>query len=197
MKTRLKLMMACFLFTVVGLLAATSLTAQSTNAFTVAAYNVENWVLMERNGKPDQPKPASEKQAVFAVVAQIRPDVLSVAEMGTTNELAELAAGLRAKGLDYPYREWIEGADTNRHVALLSRFPIAQRFSRTDYTYLLAGKPTRVQRGFLDVLVKVNDDYSFHAIVAHLKSKRQTPEGDQAVMRAEEAKLLRTHIGKV
>jgi endonuclease/exonuclease/phosphatase family metal-dependent hydrolase len=178
------------------LLAASAFAAPSTNTFTVATYNVENWLLMERSGKPDQPKPADQKKAVFDVLAHVRADVLGLEEMGTKADLAELADGLKARGLEYPHVEWIESSDTNRHVALLSRFPIAQRFSRTDYTYLLAGKPTRVQRGLLDVQVKFNDAYSFRVIVAHLKSKRQTPDGDQAVMRGEEAKLLRTHIGK-
>lgn len=178
------------------LFAASSFAAESTNTFTVAAYNVENWVLMDRDGKADQPKPQAEQEAVFKVLAQVRPDVLGVEEMGGTNQLAELANGLREHGLDLPYREWIQGGDPTRHVALLSRFPIARRFSRTDYTYLLNGEPRPIERGILDVEVKVNDNYSFRVVVAHLKSKRQSKIGDQAVMRLEEAKLLRSHVGK-
>jgi endonuclease/exonuclease/phosphatase family metal-dependent hydrolase len=183
-------------FSIAALAAVSCVAAQPTNTFTVAAYNIENWVLMDRNGKPDQPKPASEKEAVFSVVAKVRPDILSVEELGTTNELAELVTGLRAHGVDFPYHEWIQGADTNRHVSLLSRFPIVERFSRTDYNYLLKGQPQRIERGILDVKIQVNSEYSFRAVVAHLKSKRQVEVGDQAVMRLEEAKLLRAHIGK-
>ena len=193
-----KLTTACLSLALVSLLAATRLAAQSpdTNTFVVAAYNVENWLSMDRQGKADQPKPQSEKDALFKVVAQIHPDVLSVEEMGSTNDLAELAAGLRAHGVDLPYREWIEGADTNRHVSVLSRLPIVERFSRTDYNYLLNGKPQRIERGIIDVKIQVNDHYTFRAVVAHLKSKRQVEVGDQAVMRLEEAKLLRAHVGK-
>ncbi len=180
------------------LFAATSpVEAQSSNTFTVAAYNVENWVLMDRFGKQDQPKPDSERTAVLEIIAAVRPDVLGLGEMGQTNDLADVAAGLRQRGLDYPYSEWIQGSDGVRHVALLSRFPITERFSRNDYTYQLNDKPMLIQRGFLDVLVQVNDHYAFRAIVVHLKSKRPTDEGDQAVMRLEEARLLRQHIGKV
>lgn len=179
-----------------ALVAVSAFADQPANTFTVAAYNIENWVLMDRNGKPDQPKPDSQKKAVFAVIAKVRPDVLSVEEMGTTNELAELITGLRAQGVDFPYHEWIQGADTNRHVSLLSRFPIVERFSRTDDNYLLNGQPQRIERGILDVKVKVNDQYAFRAVVAHLKSKRRVDIGDQAVMRLEEAKLLRAHVGK-
>ncbi len=171
--------------------------APVTNTFCVAAYNVENWVLMERNKKPDQPKPAAAKQAVFEMLAKVRADVLGLEEVGTTNELAEIATGLAARGLDYPYREWIQGADENRHVALLSRFPITDRLSRTDYTYTLGTNVMRIQRGILDVGIKVNDRYSFRAIVVHLKSRRQVEEFDQAAARLGEARLLRSHIGKI
>jgi endonuclease/exonuclease/phosphatase family metal-dependent hydrolase len=191
MKSKLVLALICLT------LVASSLRAQSTGSFVVAAYNVENWNQIERRGKPDQPKPQIEKDAVVAVIATVRPDVLALEEMGKTNDLAELVAMLRAKGVDYANQEWIESFDPDRHVSLLSRFPIAQRFSRIDYNYLLDGKPTRIQRGILDVLVKVNDHYSFRAIVAHLKSKRASDIGDQALMRLEEARLLRAHIGKI
>jgi endonuclease/exonuclease/phosphatase family metal-dependent hydrolase len=177
--------------------AASPLHAQSTGKFIVAAFNVENWNEIERGHKPNQPKPQAEKDAVVSVITTIRPDVLGIEEMGTTNDLAELVGMLRAKGLDYPNQEWIQGSDEVRHVSLLSRFPITQRNSRTDYNYLLEGKPTRIQRGILDVLVKVNDDYSFRALVVHLKSKRSSEFGDQVKMRLEEARLLRSHIGKI
>ncbi len=170
--------------------------AASNDTFTVAAYNVENWNSIERHGQSNQPKPASEKTSVWKILAQVRPDVLGIEEMGQTNDLAELQAGLRERGLDLPHVEWIQSADSNRHVALLSRFPITQRFSRTDYTYTLDGRTHRVQRGFLDVRIQVNDHFTFRALVAHLKSKRQSSEGDQAKMRLEEARLLRGHIGK-
>jgi len=179
------------------LLLATPLSAASTNQFIIATYNVENWNSIERSGKPAQPKPPAEKVAVIGVITTIRPDVLAIEEMGQTNDLAELTTGLRAKGWDYPQQEWIQGSDPDRHVCLLSRFPIVQRNSRTNYTYLVDGKVTHIQRGLLDVLIKVNDNYSFRAIVAHLKSKRRSDYGDQAAMRLEEARLLRTHIGKI
>ncbi len=193
-----RLTTACLSFALFTILAA-SVFSQSTNTntFVVAAYNVENWVLMDRNGQKNQPKPQKEKEAVWSVLAKVQPDVLGVEEMGTPNELEDLIGGLHEKGLDYPYREWIEGADPTRHVSLLSRFPIAARFSRTDYSYPLKGKPMRVERGFIDVKIQVNSNYWFRAIVAHLKSKRQSNIGDQAVMRLEEARLLRSHIGKV
>jgi len=178
-------------------LTATLAGADSTNTFTIATYNVENWNSIERNRKPDQPKPAKEKEGVWAALAAVKPDVLGLQEMGTTNDLAEFVAGLRARGLDYPYAEWVQGLDTNRHVALLSRFPITHRFSATNDTYQLDHHPARVFRGILDVQVQVNPTYSFRVIVLHLKSRRAVEGADQAAMRLEEAKLARRHIDRI
>jgi endonuclease/exonuclease/phosphatase family metal-dependent hydrolase len=179
------------------LLLAASLPAQPTNEFIVAAYNVENWNSIERRGQPNQPKPKAERDAVLAVVATVRPDVLAVEEMGKTNDFAEFVAGLREKGLDYRHHEWIQAVDADRHVCVLSRFPIVERHSVTNAIHLLDGKPMAVQRGILDVLIKVNDHYSFRALVVHLKSKRTVDYGDQAAIRLGEARLLREHIGKI
>ena len=185
------------LLTALFIALVTPLLAESTNQFIIADYNVENWYSIERQGKPDQPKPIAEREGVLTVITTIRPDVLAVEEMGKTNDFAEFAAGLRAKGLDFPYQEWVQGADADRHVCLLSRFPIVTRQPQTNDTYLVDGKTTHVQRGFLDVMVKVNESYSFRALVAHLKSKRRSDYGDQAAMRLEEARLLRAHIGQI
>src|SRR5262245_17073054 len=108
------------------LLFAALLFAQSNETLIVAAYNVENWNSIERSGKPDQPKPESEKDGVVAVVSTIRPDVLALEEMGKTNDLADFTSRLHAKGLDFPNQEWLQGSDPDRHVALLSRFPIVE-----------------------------------------------------------------------
>jgi endonuclease/exonuclease/phosphatase family metal-dependent hydrolase len=168
--------------------------AQTADTFVVGSYNIENWLLMDRRGQRNQPKPDDEKRAVFDVLQSVRPDVLGLVELGRTNELLEVVAGLRQRGLDYPFYEWIEGSDSTRHVALISRFPITERHSRTDYSYRLEGRQMRMNRGILDVLVEVNDRYAFRAIVLHLKSKVPSRIGDEALIRLEEARLVRSHI---
>lgn len=185
------------LVTLTIFLAGACLADQSTGTFTVATYNLQNWVLMERRGVSNAPKPANEQKEIVNVLVTVKPDVLAVEEMGTTNELAELRNSLRERGLDYPHTEWIQGADPTRHVALLSRFPIVERLSHTNDTYQLNGQPMRIERGILDVRVQVNPHYSFRALVVHLKSKRQTDFGDQAVMRHEEAHLLRRRVDEI
>ena len=171
--------------------------AQTSTTFVVGSYNIENWNSIERQGKLNQPKPQAEKDAVINVIASVHPDVLGIEEIGMTNDLAELRAGLTGKGVVYPFVEYVPGADSDRRICLLSRFPIQARQSRTDYTYRLNDRPTPISRGILDVVLQVSERYSFRAIVVHLKSKRTVEFGDQAVMRFEEAKLLRAHLADI
>ena len=171
--------------------------AQTSTTFVVGSYNIENWNSIERNGQLNQPKPQAEKDAVVSVIANIHPDVLGLEEIGTTNDLAELRAGLTGKGVVYPFVEYVPGADSDRRICLLSRFPIVARHSRTDYTYRLNDRATPISRGILDVALQIADHYSFRAIVVHLKSKRAVEFGDQSEMRLEEAKLLRAHLADI
>jgi endonuclease/exonuclease/phosphatase family metal-dependent hydrolase len=90
----------------------------------------------------------------------------------------------------------VEAADPDRHLALLSRYPIIQRQSQTNVTYDLAGVPHKVLRGFLDVTVRVNDHFDLRLIGVHLKSKLPVPDGE-ALIRRHEASLLRQYLEKI
>jgi endonuclease/exonuclease/phosphatase family metal-dependent hydrolase len=167
----------------------------------VASYNVENYWLGERETSAslikEPPKPEAEIAAVIKVLNRIKPDILGVMEIGDESMLEDFQKRLRTAGLNYPYREWIEGADEVRHICLLSRFPIVERNSRNDVPLDLDGKTLRMNRGILDVTVEVNPQYRLRLVGAHLKSRRDVPEYDQARMRAKEALLLREHIDEI
>lgn len=167
----------------------------------VASYNVENYLRMERrvDGKAvaDAPKPEEEIAAVVRVVKEIGPDILGVVEMGDEAALEDFRGRLKAAGLDFPHKEWVKGSDAARHIALLSRFPIVAKNSRDDVPFELNGKQARVGRGILDVTVKLPGDYPLRVVGAHLKSRREVPEFDQAAMRAKEAWVLRKHIDSI
>jgi endonuclease/exonuclease/phosphatase family metal-dependent hydrolase len=124
----------------------------------------------------------------------MRPDVIGLQEMGTTNALLEFRAALKAAGQDYPHWEHVRGHDTNIHVALLSRFPITARRPHTSDAYLLNGRRFHVSRGFLEADLRTPSGYSFTVFVAHLKSRRPVPEASEAEMREQEALLLREKI---
>lgn len=167
----------------------------------VASYNVRNYLKMERRvgGKtvPDAPKPEEEIAAVISVVKDINPDILGIVEMGDEVVFEGFRARLKAAGLDYPYHEWVRGADPVRHLALLSRFPILARYSRDDVPFELNGTQMRMGRGILDVEVGLSGNYSLRLVGAHLKSRREVPEFDQVAMRAREAMLLREHLNAI
>lgn len=164
------------------------------------AWNLKNYlhtVTPPPEGSTNRPKPAKEQQAAVSILSQIRPDILGVCEMGSPADLAHLQAALKAAGLDLPHSERVQGDDPDRHLALLSRFPIASRQPVTQLRYRLDNSEFPVQRGFLDVSIAVTPAYTLRLVGAHLKSRRDVPEGDQALMRRNEAHLLRQHLDTI
>lgn len=169
---------------------------------TFAFYNLRNYLAMERRvGEEvvaEAPKPENEIKAVIEGLSEIRPDILGVCEIGDETFLADLQSRLKAEGIDLPHTELVrDSAGWNRNLALLSRFPIVSRQSRSDYTYELAGTRHSVQRGILDVKIALSTSYHLRYVGLHLKSKREVPEGDESLMRLNEARLARQHIERI
>jgi endonuclease/exonuclease/phosphatase family metal-dependent hydrolase len=162
------------------------------DTFRVATYNVENYLEQPSGTRPAKSDAAKAK--VRESILALKPDVLALEEMGTTNALLELQGSLKTAGLQLPYWELVTGADTNIHVAVLSRFPITARQPLTNDSFLLNGRRFRVSRGFAQVDILVNPRLTFTLIAVHLKSKLAVPEADEADLRLEEAKLLREKI---
>jgi endonuclease/exonuclease/phosphatase family metal-dependent hydrolase len=174
------------------LLLAVGLRTAGAETFRVATYNVENY-LDTATGSRFVKSPEA-KAKVRESIEALKPDVISMEEMGEASALAELQAALKADGLDLPYSEHVTGADTNIHIAVLSRFPIVARRSHTNDSFLLNGRRFGVGRGFAEVDIQVNTNYTFTLFGAHLKSKRTVAEADEAELRLEEARLLREKI---
>ncbi len=160
--------------------------------FTVATYNVENYIDAPSGTRPA--KSAEAKAKIREQIKSLKPDVLALQEIGSTNALLELRASLKADGLDYPHWEHVTGFDTNIFVAVLSKFPFAARHPHTNDSYLLSGKRLKVSRGFAEVDIQVNPRYHFTLITAHLKSKRPVGVADETEMREQEALLLREKV---
>ncbi len=175
--------------------AALALLSQATIAetFRVATYNVENYLDQTTESRKNV-KSDEAKAKVRECIRAMKPDVIAFQEMGSLSALMELRDSLKKDGLDFSNWEHITGHDTNIHVAVLSRFPIVARRQHTNDSYLLNGRRFKVSRGFAEVDIKVNNDYTFTLITAHLKSRRPVPDGDEAEMRLEEAKLLREKV---
>lgn len=173
------------------------------------AWNLKNWLWREsRSGDTvkNVHKPDDEKTAVIGMLARIRPEILGICEIGNLKDVEEFKARLKSVGLEYPHIEWVDAPDADRHLALLSQFPITARNSANDLTYMIESGPKSEEqgqiemplwRGILDATVQINEDYELRLVGAHLKSKREVDEADQALMRRNEAHLVREHVEKI
>ncbi len=173
---------------------------QAADDVVFAAYNVKNYLRMDRfDGKTrqtDAPKPEAEIQALVQIIKEIDADILGVCEMGKAEDFEDFKKRLAEAGLGYKHFEHVQAADPARHLALLSRYPITSRQSVTRAGFTISGAPEQVRRGFLDVTVEVTKEYSLRLVGAHLKSKLPIPQGE-ALVRRHEAQLLRQHIDTI
>jgi endonuclease/exonuclease/phosphatase family metal-dependent hydrolase len=160
--------------------------------FRLATFNIENY-LNAPSGRRHAKSPAAQAKVRDSILA-IKPDVIALEEMGSTNALLDLQTNLKASGLDLPFWDEIAGVDTNIHVAVLSRFPIIARRPHTTESFLLDGRCLFVSRGFAELDIQVNPRYTFTLIAAHLKSRRPSAIADEEEWRYEEATALRKVI---
>ena len=72
---------------------AVGVRAAERESITVCAYNLKNFLSMERFVKgdkaPDQPKPEKEIVAIVKFLTEIKPDVLGVSEIGQEKDLLD------------------------------------------------------------------------------------------------------------
>jgi len=181
-------MLKHFSFCFIGIISFSFIAFAET--FRVATYNVQNYL--------DTPtetrhviKSAEAKAKVRESICAINPDVLGLQEIGTTNTLMELRASLKIEGQDFPFWEFVRGADTNIRIAVLSKFPIIARYPHTTDEFLLDGKRFRVSRGFADLEIQAGTNFTFTLIAAHLKSQLNDTAADPTEQRLGEAKVLR------
>lgn len=164
----------------------------------VVHYNLRNWLTQERDRNGERlEKPEAEKAEAVSLLVKAAPDVLSVCEIGTEEDVADLKRRLRERGVELPHHVRHGGADTTRFLAVLSRFPLVKHPSPAAEPYWAGEVELAFQRGVLDVEVEVAPDYRLRLLSTHLKSRREVLEADQALMRRNEALLLRQHVERV
>ncbi|MES2996413.1 MAG: endonuclease/exonuclease/phosphatase family protein [Verrucomicrobiota bacterium] len=168
--------------------------------FRFISYNVHNWLLMDRRvddrNLKHAPKPESERAVVISLLADQKPDIIGLCEIGTAGDLAEIQASLKAAGIDLPHLHFTGGTDETRHLGLISRFPITSTAKPKATTFKLNGMTYGINRGILDATLSI-DGNSFRFLGVHLKSKRTVEGIDQEQMRIHEAKLLRRHVDSI
>jgi endonuclease/exonuclease/phosphatase family metal-dependent hydrolase len=158
----------------------------------VATFNVENY--LDAGASTRRAKSAASEAKVRDSILALHPDVIALQEIGSSNALLELEAGLKAGGLDLPFWEHVAAYDTNIHLSILSRFPIISRRSHTNESFLLDGRRLDVKRGFADLEIQVNPRFRFALIAAHLKSRLPSPAADEEEWRFQESLALRRAI---
>jgi endonuclease/exonuclease/phosphatase family metal-dependent hydrolase len=164
-----------------------------------AHYNLENYLVMDRreNGQlVHATKPEREVGPLLRIIREIHPDLLGVAEMGTPDQLQNFRTRLADEGMSFADVEYVSGPDQDRHIALLSRFPIIARNSEANVAIRIPDGKETVRRGILDVTVQIAAGFRLRLIGAHLKSKLPIPTGEELVRR-QEAQALRSHIDQV
>lgn len=167
----------------------------------IAAYNVENYLPMTRRIegqlRTNAGKPESEKQAVVRMITTVHPDVLGLMEIGEPGQFEDLRRRLRKAGMEFPHAEYLQSADPDRHVALLSRHPIVERHSQHDIPLRVNGITLHSPRGILDVTVEESPGKRIRILCVHLKAKLDVAEYDQAGLRDAEAQYLRRLVREI
>jgi len=164
----------------------------------IATYNVENYLPMTRriNGqlRTLAGKPESEKEGVVRMIGIVRPDVLGLMEIGESGQLEDLRRRLLRAGIDLAHAEYLQAADSARHLALLSRYPIVERHSLGDLPLRVKGVTLHSPRGILDVTVEPAPGMRIRILCVHLKAKLEIAEYDEADLREAEAEFLRRRV---
>ncbi|WP_018970009.1 endonuclease/exonuclease/phosphatase family protein [Rubritalea marina] len=161
---------------------------------TLLAYNVYNYLWMQRGSKSDglQAKPEREIRDLIKHITKIKPDILGMCEIGTQADLDDLSRRLSAKQLDYPYQYLHHGVDPYRRLALLSKHPFTVH-SNTLTSFKMDGRKYEMLRGMLDVTMNINGS-PVRLIGIHLKSQRKSKHYDQERFRRHEAHMVREHV---
>ena len=168
--------------------------AEAEDEFSVMNFNLHLYGLADRRSTGLlEPKPEAERNAVAAIIARERPDVLAVQEVGNPTVFEEFRYALKEAGLDYPHAEYLQRGQSEQNLAVLSRYPITDRQPRTEDRYSLGEAQVAVLRGFIDVEIQVRPDYKLRLLVAHLKARVFHALG-QTEMRRNEARLLNKHV---
>jgi len=162
------------------------------DTITVAFYNVENLFDFNLDGTEyDEYKPGAfgwteevqkrKLKNAASVIAALESDIVGLCEIENLNVLKELQLELDKQDIVYPYATVAEMPGSATLTALLSKFPIREKF---EY-------PVEKSRAILEALVGRGGD-SLRIFVNHWPSKRH-PESK----RLEAAMILRNRIDEL
>lgn len=161
-------------------------------------YNTQNYFVdadVKRSRYERRIKPVDEREKVAEVIAEAKPEIVGLIEIGGPAALDDLAERLQRRGLNYPHRTVLTRWGEERALAVLSMHPIVEDHSVADAK--LVGQTARnMLRGILDVTVEVpgKSPRRFRVVGAHLKSRKDTDAEAARSLRAREARTLAAHL---
>lgn len=167
----------------------------------VMCYNLCNY-FVEGDGLTPLKQDFS-KECIGKTIKAGNPDILIAIEIGREKSYEDFKRLLKRNGLDYPFQRIMEGDDSSRHIALLSRFAPKEFNPRNDLKYKIKAKNSDqhdeigVQRGLVHAVFEFDGPYRLHVIGAHLKSRVFNSRYNQTDMRRYEARLLRYLVNEI
>lgn len=159
-------------------------------------HNVQNYfVVGETQRSPFllKPKPQDAREAVAAVIAESKPQIVGLIEIGGPLALQDLRQRLAARGLEYPYYRVLPRPGEDRALAVLSMHPIVQDHSQA-MVKLHRQKRRKMLRGILDVTIRPDDGRLFRILGVHLKSRVAEDAAAASALRKQEAYTLAQYI---
>jgi endonuclease/exonuclease/phosphatase family metal-dependent hydrolase len=166
----------------------------------VATYNLKNYLVMDRvvanQWRPDYPKPEHEKTVIRRNILKQAPDILVLQEMGPVEFLEELRVDLAQEGLAYDHAVFLEGPDTERHIALLSTVEPLEVVEHVDLDFKYFDRREGVKRGMLEVSFGMPSGGEFKLFAVHLKSRftDDSRDPESALRRVREAEACRDRV---
>ena len=166
----------------------------------VASYNLDNYLVVDRyvgeRWRPAYPKPEKEKTIIRQIIKEVSPDVLVLQEMGPIAFLEEFRADMAREGIYYEYFVHMEGADEDRHLAVLSKCAPKAVLEHKDLNFKYFEGREVVKRGMLEMTFELTCGTKFQLFALHLKSRYTDMKEDpqSSLRRAREAEACRNRI---
>ena len=166
----------------------------------VASYNLDNYLVVDRyvgeRWRPAYPKPEKEKTIIRQIIKEVSPDVLVLQEMGPIAFLEEFRADMAREGIYYEYFVHMEGADEDRHLAVLSKRAPKAVLEHKDLNFKYFEGREVVKRGMLEMTFELTCGTKFKLFALHLKSRYTDMKEDpqSSLRRVREAEACRNRI---
>lgn len=158
--------------------------------------NVQNYFVageQQRSRYVTKPKSEAERAALVKSMAELRPDIIGLVEIGGPVAMQDLRLRLEEAGLSYPYFRVLVRNGEDRALGVLSRLPIVADASRANMP--LEGQSNRkMLRGLLDVTVRAEDGRLFRILGVHLKSRVGDDPAAAQALRNKEARTLALYL---